>query len=147
MNIAMASDIIVPTRALVPASRIPTPAILDDTLTEADVEAVLGYARNAKARNTQIAYASDWKSYTAWVEARGQEPLPCPPGLLCAYVAHLADRGLRASSIGRHVAAIVHYHHAAGYEHPASKPGGERGHARHPPHAGHCATTQDAADA
>ena len=97
-NTIMASDIIAPTRALIPASRIPTPTLLDDTLTEADIEAVIGYARNAKARNTQLAYASDWKSYTRWIEGRGLEPLPCPPGLLCAYVAHLADRGLRASS-------------------------------------------------
>src|SRR4051812_20506603 len=51
-------------RALVPASRASTPAILDDTLTEADIESVIAYAKNAKAKNTQVAYASDWRSYT-----------------------------------------------------------------------------------
>ena len=64
----MASDIIAPTRALIPASRIPTPAILDDTLTAEDVKSVIGYARNAKARNTQLAYASDWRSFVAFIE-------------------------------------------------------------------------------
>jgi site-specific recombinase XerD len=108
--------------ALIPVSRIPTPAILDDTLTADDIESVIGYARNAKARNTQLAYASDWRSYCRFAASRGAEPLPCPPGMLCAYIAHCADRGLRASSIGRHVAAIVHHHHAAGYDSPASKP-------------------------
>jgi len=118
----MASDIIAPSRALVPASRIPTPTLLDDTLTAEDVESVIGYARNAKAKNTQLAYASDWRAFCHWIDSRDAEPLPCSPGLLCAYIAHCADRGLRASSISRHVAAIVHHHHAAGYDSPAGKP-------------------------
>jgi hypothetical protein len=85
----MATDIIVPNRALIPASRITTPAVLDDTLTEADIEAVIGYARNAKSRNTQLAYASDWRAFCRWIESRDAEPLPCSPGLLCAYIATL----------------------------------------------------------
>ena len=49
-------------------------------------------------------------------------PLPCPPGLVCSYLAALAEGGRRASTIGRRAAAIAHMHRAAGFDSPSTNP-------------------------
>lgn len=48
-------------------------------LTVADVESVLGYARNEKSAATRIACASDRKDFEAWCDLRGACPLPASP--------------------------------------------------------------------
>src|SRR5690349_8676358 len=78
---SMAADTMADSPALVPA-RIAAPTTL--ALDPADIEAVLGYAEAAKAVNTRLAYASDWRHFSRWAATRGTAPLPCPPGLLCA---------------------------------------------------------------
>src|ERR1700760_1092847 len=52
--------------------------------------------------------------------SEGRGPLPCPPGLLCGYLSALAERGLRASSIGRRASGIAHQHKLAGLEPPTN---------------------------
>jgi integrase len=97
-------------------------AVLDATLDPAEIAAALRFAEAAKAANTRRAYASDWADFCRWAAAREASPLPCPPGLLCGYLAALADSGLRASTITRRAAAIAHHHRAAGLDPPTANP-------------------------
>ena len=97
-------------------------AVLDATLDPDEIAATLRFAEAAKAANTRRAYAGDWADFCRWAEARGAAPLPCPPGLLCGYLAALAESGLRASTITRRAAAIAHYHRAAGLDPPTANP-------------------------
>jgi integrase len=103
----------------VPASAL---AILDATLDPAEIAAAVRFAEAAKAANTRRAYASDWADFCRWATSRGASPLPCPPGLLCGYLAALADSGLRASTITRRAAAIAHHHRVAGFDPPTANP-------------------------
>ena len=94
----MADDSLPAPRALPPALPIPTTALamLDaEILAPAEIAATVRFAAAAKAANTRRAYAADWADFRRWAAARGTEPLPCPPGLLCGYLAALADGGLR----------------------------------------------------
>jgi site-specific recombinase XerD len=120
----MAVDTIADPRAHLPARRIPTSTltVLDDTLSAEEIASAVRFAESAKAENTRLAYASDWRQFIRWTDARGATALPCTAGLLCAYLSTLADAGLRASSIGRAAASIAHYHRAAGYEPPNRNP-------------------------
>lgn len=70
--------------ALIP-SRISSPAVLD-ALDPEEIDGVLHLAENAESANTRLAYRSDCKQFTAWMEKRGAEPLPAPVGLVCAYI-------------------------------------------------------------
>jgi len=97
-------------------------AVLDATLDPDEIAATLRFAEAAKAANTRRAYAGDWADFCRWAEARGAAPLPCPPGLLCGYLAALAEAGLRASTITRRAAAIAHQHRAAGLDPPTASP-------------------------
>ena len=78
------------TRAL-PAPTTSTLATLDAaTLAPAELAAALRFAAAAKADNTRRAYAADWADFCRWAAAvRAVSPLPCPPGLLCGYLAAL----------------------------------------------------------
>jgi integrase len=49
------------------------------------------YARGAKAKNTQRAYAADWRHYTAWCRRRDLEPLPPDPQVVGLYLAACAS--------------------------------------------------------
>ncbi len=102
-----------------PASSL---AVLDETLDPREVVSAVRFADAAKAANTRRAYAADWADFCRWAATRGAESLPCPPGLLCAYLAALADAGRSASTITRRAAAIAHVHRAAGFDSPAANP-------------------------
>jgi integrase len=111
--------------ALMPALPLPTTtlATLDAaTLAPAEIAATLRFAEAAKAENTRRAYAADWADFCRWAAIRGASPLPCPPGLLCGYLAALAETGLRASTITRRAAAIAHRHRVVGLDSPTANP-------------------------
>src|SRR5690348_10240218 len=93
------------------------------TLAPGELAAALRFAAAAKAAHTRRAYAADWADFCRWAASRGAEdPLPCPPGLLCGYLAALADTGRQASTIARRAAAIAHHHRAAGFDPPTANP-------------------------
>ena len=99
-----------------------TLAVLDATLDPDEIAAAVRFAAAAKAAHTRRAYASDWADFGRWAASRGRSPLPCPPGLLCGYLAALANSGLRASTITRRAAAIAHHHRVAGLDPPTANP-------------------------
>ena len=81
---------------------------------------VRALALEGAAENTRRAYASDWRTFTAWCAQGGLEPLPALPAAVALYVAHLAEAGRKASTITRACAAIASAHHAAGLSSPTA---------------------------
>ena len=117
----MAAETIAGSQARTPARRTLTLAHLDaDALSAADVAQVLHFAEAAAAANTRVAYDADWRAFVAWCAERDATPLPCPPGLLCAYLSSLAKTGLRPSTIGRRASGIGHVHRQHGFEPPTN---------------------------
>ena len=86
----------------------------------ATLELAADFAKNSKAKATQEAYASDWRIFEAWCQARSLNALPASAESLCAFLADEASAGRRASTLGRRLAAIRYFHRAAGYETPTS---------------------------
>lgn len=58
------------------------------------------YKGQALSVNTRKTYSAQWKSYIAFFDLLGTQPLPASPLLLCRYAAYLARR-LKYSSIKR----------------------------------------------
>jgi site-specific recombinase XerD len=78
------------------------------------------YAEASAAPATRRAYASDLRDFAAWCAARATCPLPAEPLAVAAYLAALADRGLKASTISRRTAAIGYAHASANLANPAN---------------------------
>lgn len=77
-------------------------------------------AASARAPRTRKAYESDWRHFCAWCVSVARPFLPAEEETVELYLADQASR-LKVSSLARRVAAISHYHHAAGYESPAGR--------------------------
>ena len=92
-------------------------------LTVSEIDRTMEFAAAEKAAATRAAYASDWRDFAAWCAGKGATPLPAHVGIVAAYLSGLADRGLKASTIGRRAAAIGHRHKLAGHEPPTSAEG------------------------
>jgi site-specific recombinase XerD len=91
-------------------------ALPPGALTTAEIDAAMGYAEAQQSPATKRAYASDWSDFAAWCAARDACLLPAHPGIVAAYLSHLADTGRKASTIGRRCAAIGHRHKMAGVD-------------------------------
>lgn len=87
-----------------------------------DLERAAAYKKAARAAATHRAYASDWRIYVAWCDARGLQPMPAHPEQIAAFVANQAHGGARASTVERRVAAISHYHRASNHPAPGAHP-------------------------
>lgn len=78
------------------------------------------YALAEKSEATRRAYVSDFVDFTSWCGGVGAEPLPASVATTAAYLASLADRGLKASTITRRAAAIGYVHRRSGHEPPTN---------------------------
>lgn len=76
------------------------------------------YAAASRAENTRRAYASDLSAFRSWCAERGLCALPAEPGTVALYVAHMADCGRKAATIGRALVAISQAHKLAGHDSP-----------------------------
>ena len=76
------------------------------------------YARNESSEATRRAYASDFSAFVAWCARVQAATLPAQAADVAAYLAELADRGTKASTIERRVAAIKYAHRMAGNASP-----------------------------
>ncbi|WP_068117696.1 tyrosine-type recombinase/integrase [Tropicimonas marinistellae] len=54
------------------------------------VDTARGYAEASAAKNTNKAYAADWKHFARWCRLKGTDPLPPSPQMIGLYVADLA---------------------------------------------------------
>lgn len=84
----------------------------------ADLKSAHGYALAEKADATRDAYRSDFRDFSTYASAHGLTALPAQVETVAAYLAQLADRGRKASTIMRRCAAIAYAHRLAGFEPP-----------------------------
>jgi site-specific recombinase XerD len=91
------------------------PPALTDALTSA-----AAYAAEEKSAATRRAYRSDWRHFQSWCGGAKAAPLPAEPATVAAYLAQLADSGLKASTIGRKLAAIAYAHKLKGHNTPTA---------------------------
>lgn len=84
---------------------------------------VRAYLEAEKADNTRKGYASDFADFTTWCQAAGESPMPADPLAVATYLAQLADRGRKVSTIERRMAAIRTFHKAANHEPPTNSEG------------------------
>ena len=82
------------------------------------VRSAVDYAQAEKSPATRQAYASDFRHFSSWCESVGAEPLPASGATVAAYLASLADAGLKASTINRRCTAIAYTHRIGGLEPP-----------------------------
>jgi site-specific recombinase XerD len=71
------------------------------------------------AGNTQRAYQSDLRMFTAWCGRQGWTALPAIPATVAAYLSDLVATGKKISTVRRHLAAISKAHQLAGVDNPA----------------------------
>src|SRR5215213_3613626 len=85
---------------------------------EAEMVRAADYARAEKAAATRRAYQSDFAIFTAWCGARHLTALPANPESVAAFLAGEAERGKKASTIDRRVAAVRYAHKLGGHPLP-----------------------------
>jgi hypothetical protein len=79
------------------------------------------YAAASRSRATRDAYEADWRDFTAWCQLLEVPALPAAPSTLRQYFAQLAQRGVKAATIARRVAAISKAHQLAGISPPPTR--------------------------
>lgn len=79
--------------------------------------------QSARAENTRINYASQWRKWAAWATERGTTPLPADPEQLARFLARQAAEGRKIATLRQIVAAVNARHRLAGAEPPGSHPG------------------------
>jgi len=67
-------------------------------------------AERGAAENTRLAYQRDLIDYTSFLSERGSGPLEADTGVVRAYLADLADRGLSAASAARRLSSLRQFH-------------------------------------
>lgn len=100
-----------------------TPALVLSDELAASIASADAYAQNATAERTRREYASSFKLFEAWCEKHGARALPAHPEAVRAYLAGLADRGLKPATIDTRAAAIAFTHRAAGLDNPTGTAG------------------------
>ena len=101
--------------ALTPSAPAALPAV-----PAPDLAAAKAYARADKSKATRRAYACDYAAFCAWCAHRGVAALPAAAETVAAFLAFEAGRGVRPTTIGRRVAAILYAHKLAGHEFPTN---------------------------
>ncbi|MDB4928633.1 MAG: integrase [Myxococcaceae bacterium] len=100
----------------------PTPDLHAPLDRPALLEAARGYVEAAKAPNTRRAYRTQWRTFAAWCERYGREPLPAAPATLALFLTARAQAGLKVASLGLALSAIRAAHGDAGLADPAATP-------------------------
>jgi site-specific recombinase XerD len=72
------------------------------------MERAADYAAAEKSDVTRRAYKSDFNHFRSWCEALGCTAPPASVGTVAAYLASLADVGLKASMITRTMQSLRH---------------------------------------
>ena len=111
-----------PPRTLAKLPKMPDlPALFErraNLSTEADFDPTRADARDVAgsfAEETKRAYASDWRSWTAWCQIRSRSAMTATPRDIADYLKEQAEkRGLKMSTVRRRLAAIVQVYRLAG---------------------------------
>ncbi|MBS1098645.1 tyrosine-type recombinase/integrase [Gluconobacter sphaericus] len=70
----------------------------------------------ARSPATLRAYRTDWSAFVAWCHAQDVTALPAQPETVSAWIASRLERGRKASTLARGVAAVSCAHELAGFE-------------------------------
>lgn len=103
-----------------PADRVAGELVVHTPAFAAALGSAKAYAASAKADRTVQAYRQAFGAFCDWCAGVGEAPLPASVETTASYLASLADRGLKASTIDLHAAAIAFAHRSAGRETPTS---------------------------
>jgi len=76
------------------------------------------FFQQTTAAHTRQAYQSDWRAFDAWCKDHLLSALPASPEVVACYLSACAMRGLKVTTIRRHLAAINAEHRAHGLESP-----------------------------
>ena len=96
-------------------------------LTDQDRKRIEDALDRSVSANTRTMYASAWRSFEDWTQARSVPSLPAPPELVAAYLLELAEeRELSVATIRLHKAAIAAIHRSTGHENPSTHEGVKR---------------------
>lgn len=87
---------------------------------EAAFDSAKAYAGVSKAERTVRAYRGAFDAFRGWCEGVEASALPASVATTASYLASLADRGCKASTVDLHAAAIAFAHRAAGHEPPTN---------------------------
>lgn len=82
------------------------------------IEQAQQFFQQTTAANTRKAYHNDWRAFAAWCDEHGLQALPAAPEVVACYLTACAMRGLKMTTIRRHLAAINAIHHEQGMESP-----------------------------
>ncbi|ATQ70830.1 integrase (plasmid) [Methylosinus trichosporium OB3b] len=92
----------------------PSPPTRSDPLA-ALAETAKGYARAARANNTQRAYDADWRHFSSWLRRQGLPQSPPDPQTVGLYLAACADAGVSVVTLERRLSGICwHYRQLGG---------------------------------
>lgn len=94
------------------------PRSLPGGLTPADVERIDAAVAAHHAQSTLTTYASAWRGFASWCDARGFTALPAAPEVVCAYITSQGERGLTMGWVTSTLAAIAHRHGVSGLDDP-----------------------------
>ena len=98
---------------LVEPAGLALPAMVDS-----ERDAARAFMQNEKSPGTRRAYASDFRIFGTWCQARGVGHLPADPETVATFISSDATAGTKASTIGRRLAAIRYAHRLAGQPTP-----------------------------
>jgi integrase len=88
---------------------------LDLPRLRAACEVIMGAS---KAPNTELAYASAWRCFTAWCRAAGRRPLPASADTLMLWAVDLIEQGRRMKTVRVKLCGVAARHVAAGFDSP-----------------------------
>ena len=79
-------------------------------------------SEQARSRNTERAYRSDWRHFQEWCSGIGAEAMPATVSTVTAYLVDHSEE-LTASTLERRLSGIRKAHQAAGHVSPTAEPG------------------------
>lgn len=88
-------------------------------------DSAAAFATAAAAETTRRAYRSDWEDFGGWCERADRRPLPAAPEIVADYIATLAARDYKPSTITRCCSAVARAHRRAGHPTPLLGPARE----------------------
>jgi site-specific recombinase XerD len=97
-------------------SALPTPSEPRLPTIHSEIEAARTFALAQHSEATRRAYASDFRIFETWCAERGLPALPTTPEVVATFLASEADKGTKAATLSRRVAAIRYAHALAGEE-------------------------------
>lgn len=79
-------------------------------LTPAETDTLNFHLLNSRSENTRKAYESQWRLFVSWCYGEGFIPFPVTTDVVCLYLSHLNDQGVKLSKIEQSLSAIKAVH-------------------------------------